>query len=154
MDADVSTNRLLEQGRALLEQGQDEQALQQLRAAYGQAPQHARIRSYYGLAVARAERSFKDAIDLCSSALKQEFFNPDLYYNAACVYLAFDFKADAVRCLRRGRMIDPSNKRIEALLADLGRRRGPILRFLPRDHRLNVWLGQARHRFQRQGAAA
>ena len=146
MDPNVSTNKLFDHGRRLLEQGQGSEALEYLNLAHSQAPHHARIRSYYGLALAVVEHRFAEAAELCNSSLKQEFFNPDLYHNAARVYLEFGFKADAIRCLRRGRMIDPSHKSISLLLRELGMRRGPVLRFLPRTHRLNVWLGQARHR--------
>ncbi|MCA9512996.1 MAG: tetratricopeptide repeat protein [Myxococcota bacterium] len=152
---DVQTvNELLDRGRLALEQGMHAEALSYLRAAHEQAPQNARIRSFYGLALARAEKRFSDAVELCNSALKQEFFNPALYFNAAQVYLEFDFKADAIRCLRRGLMIDPSNTAIATLLGDLGRRGGPVLRFLPRSHVLNVWLGHARHRVRLLRVAA
>jgi len=154
MDANASTNKLFEKGRRLLEQGRGEEALRYLSLAHTQAPQHARIRSYYGLALAIVERAFAEAAELCNSSLKQEFFNPDLYLNAARVYLEFGFKADAIRCLRRGRMIDPSHSAITGMLRELGMRRGPVLRFLPRTHRLNVWLGQARSRIRVPGAAS
>jgi Flp pilus assembly protein TadD len=154
MDPNASTHTLYDQGRALLEENEDAQALRCLRAAHLQAPNHARIRSYYGLAVARADKQFTEAVELCNSSLKQEFFNPELYFNAARVYMLFDFKADAIRCLKRGRMIDPSNKAISSMLGELGMRKGPLLRFLPRNHRVNVWLGQARHRIRRPRAAA
>ena len=152
MDSNASTNKLFDQGCHLLEQGQGEEALKRLGLAHSQAPHHARIRSYYGLALAIVERRFAEAAELCNSSLKQEFFNPDLYHNAARVYLEFSFKADAIRCLRRGRMIDPSHKAITRLLRELGMRRGPVLRFLPRTHRLNVWLGQARYSLARPGS--
>ena len=45
------------------------------------------------------------------------------------------------------------HKAISGMLAELGLRKGPIIRFLPRNHRVNVWLGQARHRL-RQGRMA
>lgn len=153
MEESISTHSLYDRGRQLLEENRNSEALDCLRTAHSQAPQHARIRSYYGLAMARVEKRFTEAVELCTSSLKQEFFNPDLYYNAARVYMQFDFKADAIRCLKRGRMIDPSNKRISTMLKELGMRKGPILRFLPRNHRVNVWLGQARHRIRRSRAA-
>ena len=151
---DPTITELYERGRHLLESGEAREALGHLRAAHEQAPQHARIRSLYGLALARAERRFAEAVELCNSALKQEFFNPSLYYNAAQVYLEFDFKADAIRCLKRGLMIDPSNGTIAELLHELGRRRGPVLRFRPRTQLLNVGLGHARHRMRRVRVAA
>jgi len=154
MDPNVSTHTLFEQGREHLEAGRADDALRCLRAAHERAPHHARIRSWFGLALARAARDFEGAVESCTSALKQEFFNPDLYYNAACVYLEFDFRADAVRCLRRGLMIAPSHPQTRSLLTELGERQGPVLRFLPRGHRLNVWLGHARHRVQQARSSA
>lgn len=147
-------NELFSRGCDALACGAHAEALGLLRTAHDQAPQNARVRSYYGLALARVEKRFSDAVALCNSALKQEFFNPILYLNAAQVYLEFDFKADAIRCLRRGLMIDPSNRGIAEMLEDLGRRGGPVLRFLPRGHVLNVWLGHARHRMRRVRHAA
>ena len=154
MPLNDSINVPFDQGRQLLEQGQAEEALKSLELAYARAPHHAQIRSYYGVALAIVEHRFAEATELCNSSLKQEFFNPDLYYNAARVYLEFGFKADAIRCLRRGRMIDPAHKANSELLRDLGMRRGPVLRFLPRAHRLNVWLGHARHRLGSRGVSA
>lgn len=154
MDENTPTHTLFDRGRQLLELNKDDEALHCLRLAYAQVPHHARIRSYYGLALARSEKRFIEAVELCNASLKQEFFNPDLYYNAACVYMQFDFKADAIRCLKRGQMIDPSNKAIAKMLSALGMRKGPTIRFLPRSHRVNVWLGQARHRIRRSRLAA
>jgi len=41
-------------------------------------------------------------------------------------------------------MIDPANETIRRELADLGNRVSPVLRFLPRRHLINRWLGSAR----------
>ncbi|NNF72651.1 MAG: hypothetical protein HKN02_10730, partial [Rhodobacteraceae bacterium] len=100
----------------------------------------------YGLCVGLHERDFTRALELCDSAVKQEFFNPNLYLNLAQLHLAFGLKADGLRHLRRGRMIDPGNARIARALSELGRRRGPLLSFLPRDHAVNRWFGKALHR--------
>jgi hypothetical protein len=87
------------------------------------------------------DRRFDKALELCRSAAKEEFFNPALYHNLARVHLAFGFKAEAIRHLRRGQMIDPGNDAIETEMACLGVRRQPIFSFLRRRHVLNRWLG-------------
>jgi tetratricopeptide (TPR) repeat protein len=132
-------------GRALFEQGKLEEALQEFERARAQDQSNARIRSYYGLCLGIVERRFDRALDLCQSAAKQEFFNPDLYLNIARLNLAFGFKSEALRYLRRGKMIDPANADIEAVMRGLGLRVSPVLVFLPRRHVLNRWLGNARH---------
>jgi tetratricopeptide (TPR) repeat protein len=93
------------------------------------------------------ERRFEKALELCRSAAKEEFYNPELYHNLARVHMAFGFKAEAIRYLRRGLMIDPANASLAADLERLGRRRVPVLQFLPRNHPLNRWLGRMRGRF-------
>jgi Flp pilus assembly protein TadD len=108
-------------------------------------PSHAQARSHLGVCLAANERKFEQAVALCTSAAKQEFFNPDLYLNLAKVHLVFGFKTEGRRFLLRGRMIDPANENIQAALKSLGARNEPIIRFLPRRHIINRWLGEARH---------
>ncbi len=135
---------ILMRGRALLSEGDAEGAMQYLRPAFDDNPAHAQLRSLYGLAMGLARRRYHEALDLCQSAVKQEFFNPDLYVNVARLNLAYGFKAEALRYLRRARMIDPANPAIHGLFDQLGARSEPVLRFLPRRHLLNRWLGAAR----------
>ncbi len=119
-------------------------------------PDHARGRSYLGVCLATCERRFEEALALCTSASKQEFFNPEVYLNLARVYLHFGFKAEGRRYLLRGQMIDPANPVIQQELDRLGRRVEPVLRFLPRRHFVNRWLGTAKHALGRgtRGRAA
>ena len=131
--------------RDLLRQGDPEAAMQTLRSVFDENRAHAQVRSFYGLSLGLARGRYHEALDLCQSAVKQEFFNPDLYLNVARLNLAFGFKAEGLRYLRRARMIDPGNIAIDALLDDLGWRGEPVLRFLPRRHVLNRWLGTARY---------
>ncbi len=131
-----------EQGRLLFEQGSSQAALELLRVAHNQIPDNARLRSYYGLCLGIVERRFQESVVLCQSALDQEFYNPELYLNLARVHVCFGFKAEGVRYLHRGQMIDPGNQDIRQELLRLGCRRRQVLAFLPRRHPLNRWLGR------------
>ncbi|MCA9504348.1 MAG: tetratricopeptide repeat protein [Myxococcales bacterium] len=144
-DLGEEVRRLFEQGRARLDEGAETEALELLRSAHAAAPDHARLRSWLGLTIARVEGDFETGRSLCESAVKQEFFNPDLYLNLARVYLRVGRRAEALRYLRRGRMIDPGHGPIAEALADLGHRRLPVVPFLPRRHLLNRALGTARN---------
>ena len=141
---DEPTRALFERGRALLSEDRSQEALAPLREACDMAPDHAQIRSWLGLAIARSEKNFAEARELCEDAAKQEFFNPDMYLNLAKVYLCFGRRAEALRYLRRGQMIDPGHAPIKQLIAGLGHRKLPILPFLPRRHPINRALGTAR----------
>lgn len=143
---DDETRELFERGIAALEDGRVADALGFLREANALAPDHAQLRSVLGLAVAQADGNFPEARTLCEDAAKQEFFNPAVYLNLAKVFLRFGRRSEALRYLRRGQMIDPGNTSIQALIASLGRRRLPIIPFLPRRHAFNRVLGNARNR--------
>ena len=136
----------LNRARELLDCGDGRAALDCLRTAYEAHPDHPQLRSYYGLYLGLQDRRYHEAIELCRSAVQQEFFNPELYLNVARLNLAFGFRAEGMRFLRRAAMIDPGNAGVERLRCDLGLRNQPVFRFLPRRHLMNRLLGYLRHR--------
>jgi tetratricopeptide (TPR) repeat protein len=144
MDASGSAEEHFRRGETALAAEKHVVALEHFRSANRLDPTSPRYRSYLGLSLGLAERRFDQALDLCRSAAKEEFFNPVLYHNLARVHLAFGFKAEGIRYLRRGLMIDPANAAIEADLHEMGLRRTPPLRFLSRRHMLNRVLGALR----------
>lgn len=150
MDASYSAEEHYRRGSAELEAEHFVGALEHFRAAHRLDPTSPRYRSYFGLCLGVAERRFDKALELCRAAAKQEFFNPDLYHNLARVHLAFGFKAEAIRYLRRGLMIDPACEAIGAELRQLGVRRSPVLGFLRRQNTLNRWCGLLRRRIRRE----
>lgn len=133
-------------GRELLAMQREPEALECFRTAHTLDRASPRYRSYYGLALGTVERRFNKALDLCRAAAKEEFFNPELYHNLARVHMAFGFKSEAIRYLRRGLMIDPANPSMVDELALLGERKSPVVTFLPRRHPVNRVLGRLRHR--------
>jgi tetratricopeptide (TPR) repeat protein len=151
MDASFSAEEHFRRGETALEAEELTEALESFRAAHRLDPTSPRFRSYCGLAIGLAERRFDKALELCRSAAKEEFFNPELYHNLARVHLAFGFKSEAIRYLRRALMIDPRHSATQADLHRLGVRRGPVLGFLRRDNLLNRWLGRLRSRLPRVG---
>ncbi len=144
MSASVSAEEHYRLGREVLRTGDPSQALEHFRSAHQIERANPRYRSYYGLGLALVERRFDRALELCRSAAKEEFFNPELYHNLARVHLAFGFKAEAIRYLRRGLMIDPANAAMQSSLRELGTRGRPTLGFLPRRHPLNRLFGRVR----------
>jgi len=138
-------------GREALAASESPAALEHFRSAHQIDRANPRYRSYYGLAIGMVERRFDRALELCRSAAKDEFFNPDLYHNLARVHLAFGFKAEAIRYLRRGLMIDPANAAMHVDLRELGTRSRPPLGFLPRRHPLNRVFGQLRRWWAARG---
>ena len=154
MNPRFSTEEHFRRGAEALTKQRPAEALEHFRTATRLDPTSPRYRSYYGLCLALAERRFDEALELCRSSAREEFYNPALYHNLARVHLAFGFRAEGIRYLRRGMMIDPGNEAIAAELARLGIRRAPLLRFLSRRHRVNRWLGILRGRIAADRAPA
>ncbi len=154
MDTSFSAEEHFRRGEAALEAAQMAEALENFRAAHRLHPTSARFRSYCGLAIGLAERRFDKALELCRSAAKEEFFNPDLYHNLARVHLAFGFKSEAIRYLRRALMIAPDHELTLGDLRRLGVRHRPALAFLRRRNLVNRWVGRLRRWFARHGPEA
>jgi tetratricopeptide (TPR) repeat protein len=146
MDASFTAEEQYRRGKALLAESRYREALECFRSAHQIDRANPRYRSHYGLGLALVERRFDKALELCRSAAKEEFFNPELYHNLARVHMAFGFKSEAIRYLRRGLMIDPANAALADDLERLGRRKLPVLQFLPRNHPVYRLLGRLRHR--------
>jgi tetratricopeptide (TPR) repeat protein len=142
MSSHASAHEHFRQGREELSADVYDRALAHFRAAHRLDPGSAQYRSFYGLALGLCERRWEQALELCRSAARDEFFDPVHYHNLARLHFAFGFKAEGLRLLRRGLMIDPDNHEIRDALSLLGRRRRPPLGFLRRENRLNRWLGK------------
>lgn len=150
MDASFSAEEHFRRGEAALGSESFSVALENFRAAHRLDPTSPRFRSYCGLTIGLAERRFEKALELCRSAAKEEFFNPALYHNLARVHLAFGFKSEAIRYLRRALMIDPDHQPTRDDLGRLGLRRPPVLGFLRRDSSMNRLFGRVRNWLRRE----
>ena len=151
MGAHFSADEHFRRGEAALAQGDAAAALEHFQVSNRLEPDNARYRSFFGLSLGLAERRFDKGLELCRAAAKEEFFNPILYLNLARLHLAFGFKAEGIRFLRRGLMIDPHNVLILEEMQRLGVRRRPLIGFLRRGHLLNRWLGRFLGRLDREG---
>lgn len=136
----------VEKGQELLRSGLQNAALEQFASAYERDPANARYRSYYGWAVALIENRVDRGLSLCRSALRDDYDNPEVYCNLAKVLLAFGRKSEALRYLRRGLMVAPTDPLLIREWRTLGVRKRPVLPFLSRRHLLNRFLGRIRRR--------
>jgi tetratricopeptide (TPR) repeat protein len=100
--------------------------------------------SYYGVCVAMVKRRYADAVNYCNVSLKANFMDADHRANLAMVYLERNEREKAIDTLHEGLRLQPRNRQIQKIFREIGRRRPPVLRFLPRDNPINVWLGRRR----------
>ncbi len=92
------------------------------------------------LCVAKARRSFKEAVYLCRDALDREPANPVHYLNMGKIYLAAGQKQKALKSFREG-LKHGGNSEITAEIGKLGSRKAPLFKFLDRRHPLNKYSG-------------
>jgi len=142
MSSHASAQEHFRQGREDLRDEALDRALAHFRTAHRLDPGSAQYRSFYGLVLGVCERRWEQALELCRSAAREEFFDPIHYLNLARLHLAFGFKAEGLRLLRRGLMIAPDHEEILGAVRCLGLRRRPPLGFLRRENTLNRWLGK------------
>ena len=100
--------------------------------------------SYYGLTLAVLKKKYREAVELCQKAVKQQFLDPYHYTNLSRVYVAMENRKKAVETLEKALAQMPRNKVILNYWKTIGLRRKPPIPFLSRDNPLNKMLGRAR----------
>jgi tetratricopeptide (TPR) repeat protein len=101
--------------------------------------------SYYGVCVAMVKRRYADAVNYCNVSLKANFMDAEHRANLATVYLERNDREKAIETLNEGLRMQPGNRQIQKIFREIGRRRPPVIPFLPRDNPINVWLGRRRY---------
>ena len=144
MSGVLSPTHSLRRGQELLRAGLEMAALEHFAQAHRARPDDARLRSYYGWAVAAIDHRFERGLGLCREALRADGSCPEIYLNLARVLMAHGRKAEGIRYLKRGLMVDPRDAALTQEWRRLGIRRRPVLPFLPRRHAVNRLLGRAR----------
>lgn len=142
MGSDPTASELLDRGIRLLDAGHYTDSVRNLRSSYDMDPSSVQCLSYLGLAIALGNKNYREAEELCREAIRKQFYQSEYYHNLGLVYLASKQRGLAVRALRKGLKIDPSNEEIQDTLDEIGTRSRPLLAFLSRDHFLNHKLGE------------
>lgn len=110
--------------------------------------------SYLGHALARCERRHAEALALCEHAVRLGFFEPENFMNLAWVRLLAGDRRGALDAIDAGLALDAQHAALRELSERFGRRRPPVLSFLPREHALNRKLGRWRHAWMTRRAEA
>lgn len=133
-------------GFNLLRKGQPGEAFEYLHHAAELDQKNPFYLSFLGVSLARSQRKWAAAVELCEKALSLRRNEAQLYLNLAEVYLSAGRRDDAVEVLDKGLIYFGTDARIKRARANLGKRRSPVLPFLERGHFLNRSLGKLRRR--------
>jgi Flp pilus assembly protein TadD len=133
------------EGVALLKNGYPQKALVRLRRAFESEKQNPFYLSFLGLSIARAERKWDQASELCEIAVQLRGKEAQFYLNLAEVYASAGRRTKALDTLDAALALFGEDERLRRARSRAEKRRSPLLPFLRREHYLNRKLGRLRH---------
>lgn len=126
------------------------EALDHLIDALRIAPSNPVYRSYFGLCLAQVEGDYERAIRACVQALDAFAKDPVFRVNLGKVYRLKGDNAEAHRQFLLAWDLNKGHPATASELTRMGIRRPPFIRFLPRRHWANRYLGLLRATLERK----
>ncbi len=128
-------------GKLYLGRSDMDKATRSFEKAYKSDRESPKYMSYYGMCAALRWGQVGLGLELCTRAVKKEFYKTDYYVNLARVYMAADNKKGSISVIKKGLRQDPENDTLHELLVELGVRKRPVIPFFKRSNILNRILG-------------
>lgn len=140
----VVTNTVFQQALSEYKDGQYLDALEGFSEAHLNAARedsfYNKYLSYHGLMLVLLDRP--RGMEMCRNAAANEQFDGDVFLNLAKAERHVGNRKGCVQALQNGLMLAPDNSELRQMRNIIGMRRKPFLRFLERDHPLNIMLGK------------
>lgn len=133
-------------GVELLKNEYPQKALLRLRNAYESDKHNAYYSSFLGLAIARAQRKWHRASELCEIAVQLKPKEIQFHLNLGEVYAIAGLREKALNKLDHALELFGEDARLRQARSKVENRRAPLLPFFGRKHFLNRKLGKLRHR--------
>jgi Flp pilus assembly protein TadD len=134
------------QGLEALKNGHPQKALVHLRTAFESEKHNPFYLSFLGVSIARAERKWDQAAELCEIAVHLRRNECQFHLNLAEVYALAGRREKALDTLDAALDLFGGDKRLKRARSRVEKRRSPVLPFLTRNHFLNRTFGKFRHR--------
>lgn len=128
-------------GKRYLKEEKTDQALKAFEKAYKEDKEDPYYLSYYGMCKAIRGGEIGLGLELCTRAIKKEFFKAEFYLNLGKVYMTAGNKKGAIKVFLKGLKFEPNNEELNQRLIDLGFRKKPVLPVLTRTNPVNKFLG-------------
>lgn len=128
-------------GKRFLREDNFDRALRAFEKAWKEERENPEYMSYYGLCKALRGGEIGLGLELCTQAIKKEFFKAEFYLNLGRVYMAAGNKKGAMKVFKKGLKYDQGNEELFKALTDLGFRTRPVIPILDRSNPMNKFLG-------------
>ena len=142
---DINPMTEFREGVELLKNEYPQKALAKLRRAYECDKHNPYFMSFLGLSIARAQRKWDLASELCETAVQLKPKEIQFYLNLGEVYAASGMRERALDKLDDAVQLFGEDARLRQARSKVQNRRSPILPFFGRTHLLNRELGKLRH---------
>jgi tetratricopeptide (TPR) repeat protein len=133
------------EGVELLKNEYPQKALVRLQRAYECDKHNPYFMSFLGLSIARAQRKWEQASDLCELAVQLNPKEIQFYLNLGEVYASSGRRARALDKLDDALELFGEDARLRQARSKVQNRRNPLVPFFGRAHFLNRELGKLRH---------
>jgi len=138
------------EGIKLLKNEYPQKALERLQRAYECDKHNPYYISFLGLSIARAQRKWDRASELCEIAVQLRPTEIQFHLNLGEVYASAGLREKALDKLDRALERFGQDARLKQARSRIEKRRSPLLPSLGRDQFLNRELGKLRHRTLKQ----
>ena len=128
-------------GKRFLREENIDKALRHFEKAWKEDKENPEYMSYYGLCKALRGGEIGLGLELCTRAIKKEFFKAEFYLNLGRVYMAAGNKKGAIKVFKKGLRYDQGNEELYKALTGLGFRTRPVIPLLDRANPMNKFLG-------------
>jgi len=144
--AELNPMTEFKEGVELLKNEYPQKALVRFRRAYECDKHNPYYMSFLGLSIARAQRKWDQASELCEMAVQLKPKEIQFYLNLGEVYAASGLREKALDKLDGALELFGEDALLKQARNKVQNRRNPILPFFGRAHFLNRELGKLRHR--------
>lgn len=148
LDLEYCSQMVLLAGR-YLEKGKIEAAEASLRRGLARVPDNPECTAHLAVCLAAGKRKYVTAEKLIKNILENNPYDPTAWYALGRINLLGGRRKLAFQNFEEAKRISCADAEIETKVDELDPRRGPVLKILPRNHFLNVWLGMLRAQFSK-----
>ena len=134
------------EGVKLLKNDYPQKALVKLQGAFESDKHNPYYISFLGVSIARAQRNWAKASELCDMAVQLNPKEIQFHLNLAEVYSLAGLREMSLHKLDYALGLFGDDQRLKRARSKAEKRRAPVLPFFGREHLLNRKLGKLRHR--------
>jgi len=146
VDLDFCAQQVARAGR-FLETGKISAAEAALRQGLERVPEHPECLAYLAVCLAAGKRKYVTAEKLVKNIIKNNPYDPTAWYALGRINLLGGRREQAFKNFEKATRVSRDDVQVELAVEKMDPRQSSVLKFLPRNHFLNIMLGRMRAQF-------